>query len=99
MILTYRIKTNEVVAIGQAIENEALTFIELPDDPRVTQGYKMKIVDGRIEYEKPWWMDKKERDDQMKADFDNDMAKAVAAQSIDELKPLLIKMIQKNYNK
>lgn len=99
MILTYRKKTGEVVMMGQAIENDGLASIELPDDPKMKEGYRMKIVDNVIEYEKPWWMDEKEKENQMKEEFDADIAKATAAKSISELRPLLIKMIEKNYNK
>lgn len=85
--------------MGQAIQNESLSSIELPDDPRMKEGYQMKIVKGTIEYEKAWWMDEKEKEEEMKNEFESDMAKAVAAKNVDELKPLLIKIMEKNYNK
>lgn len=98
MMLTYRKKTGEVVMIGQAVENKALTSIELPDDIRMTQGYVMKIVKGAIQYEKAWWMGEKEKEDQQKQDFVKDVAELQNAKSVGELRPLLEKMIKKTYN-
>lgn len=84
--------------VGQAVKNEALTYIELPNDIRMTQGYIMKIHKGVIEYEKAWWMNEKEKEDRQKQDFIKDVADLEGAKSVDELRPLLEKMIKKTYN-
>ena len=83
---------------GQEIENEHLTYIEVPDDIRMTQGYVMKIVKGAIQYEKAWGMGEKEKEDQQKQDFVKDIAELQNAKSVGELRPLLEKMIKKTYN-
>ena len=83
---------------GQAVENEALTSIELPDDIRMTKGYVMKIDKGTITYEKAWWMDEKEKENKQKQDFIKDVADLGSAKSVDELRPLIEKMIKKTYN-
>ena len=97
MILSFR-KNGEVVMLGQGVRNESLDFIELPDDPRMKQGYQMKIKDGQIEYEKPWWMLKEENKEQMKKDFEKDLKEVEKAKDLNELKPLLEKLLRKNYN-
>lgn len=98
MKIAYRKKTGEVAMLGHDKENNALSIVELPDDPRMKQGYKMTYKNGVIEYEKPWWMNNKEKEDKMKLDFDKDMAEVVNAKNIGELKPLLAKLIKKTYD-
>lgn len=94
MMLSYRKIDGQVVMLGR-IENSALSFVELPDDPRMKDGHQMKIIDGQVEYEKAWWMLDKEKEEQKKKDFMQDLAEIEKAKTLDELKPLLIKMLNK----
>lgn len=99
MILTFRKKTGQVVMTterGQFVSNEHLDSIILPDDPRMKQGYEMRIRDGSIEYEKTWWMLDREKEEAKKKEFTKNIDDINNAKSIAELKPLLIKLIQTN---
>ena len=85
MMLSYRKIDGQVVMLGR-IENSALSFVELPDDPRMSQGYSMKIKDGIIEYEKPVWMQKQEKKDKLVDEISK-------AKDLNDLKTLLLKII------
>lgn len=82
--------------LGQVVKNEALSSIELPDDPRMKSGeYTMKIIDGKIEFELAWWKKSEIEAGQKKIDFDKNIEDINNAKSVEELKPLLIKLINK----
>lgn len=95
MILTFRKNSGQVAMLGQLIENETLSSLELPDDPRMKQGYLMKIKEGVIEYEKPWWMLDKEKEEAKNVEFTQNLEEINKAKSVEELKPLLIKLLNK----
>lgn len=83
---------------GQAIENDALTSVELPDDPKMTDGHRMTIKDGVLNFEKPWWVEEQEKEDKNKADFINDIDALQKAKNLADVLPLIEKMIKKTYN-
>lgn len=95
MKITYRKSTGEVVMMGQDCENEALCSVEISDDPKMKQGYRMRIKNGAIEYEKPWQMEQKEKEAQAKADIAKDIAAVQEAKNVNDLKQLLFKIINK----
>lgn len=87
MKIVYRKKTGEVVMTGQQVENENLSTIDLPDDPKMREGYQMIVKDGAIEYIKPVWMQNQEKKDALKLELDN-------AKTLQDLKILLDKLIR-----
>ena len=95
MILAFRKKTGQVVMLGQSVENDTLSSIELPDDPKMKQGYEMIVKEGEVIYEKSWWMLDSEKEEQMQLEFTKNLSDINNAKTIEELKPLLIKLIQK----
>ena len=95
MKITYRKRTNEVVMVGQGTDNAALASLEVIEDPRMKQGYLMKVNNGIIEYEKPWWMLEQENEDQLELEFVEDIDKIQKAKDVNDLKPLLTKIITK----
>ena len=85
MMLSYRKIDGQVIMLGK-IENDALSFVELPDDPRMSQGYSMRIENGEVSYEKPVWMQNKEKKDKLV----DEIAKA---KDLNDLKSLLLKIV------
>ena len=93
MMLSYRKIDGQVVMLGK-IENSALSFVELPDDPRMTSEHTMKVRDGAVEYEKAWWVAEKEKEEELKQDFAKDLITLEKAKTVEELKPLILKMLK-----
>ena len=84
MMLSFR-KNGEVVMLGQ-VKNKFLDTIELPDDPRMSQGYSMRIVNNEVIYEKPVWMQNKEKKDKL-------IDEITEAKDLNDLKSLLLKIV------
>lgn len=91
MIITYRKENKEVVMLGQGVDNETLASASVAKNAKMTQGYKMYFEDGVIRYEKPIWMLDKEKKDEM----DSDRIKLQNATSLEEIKPILEKLLSK----
>lgn len=93
--VTYRKKTGEIVMSDADINNEVLATVEVPDDPRINQGYLMKYINGQIEFTKNHWMENEEEAERKRQEFFDNIAALQNAKTIADFKPLLQKLLTK----
>ena len=94
MKIVYRKETGIVVMAGQEVENEALTTVEVADDPRIMQGYLM-IYDGKLNFEKNPDMINKEEAETKRIEYLQDVDRLSKAKTLSDLKPILEKLLNK----
>ena len=97
MKISYRKNTGEVVMVGQGINSDSLASVNVAQDPRQTQGYKMRYLDGKIIYEKPEWLKNEEKQEQIRKDFQADIASIDKAKDLTEIKQIITKLATKIY--
>lgn len=97
MKITYRKSNGEVVMIGQGVDNDTLSSAIVVKDAKQLQGYKMKYINGKINYEKPEWMENEEKQEQSKKDFQADIASIEKAKDLTEIKSIITKLATKIY--
>lgn len=100
-MITFRKNSKEVVMVGSEIKNDILDSIEVQDDERLKQGYKMFCENGKIRFEKTEAMLSKEKEEQDRLEFFDKVIKAKDAVDKDdkkELKEILETLLKKSYN-
>jgi Mor family transcriptional regulator len=98
MRITYRKSNGEVVMVGQGVDNDTLASATVVKDAKQLQGYKMRYTGGKINYEKPDWMENEEKQEQIKKDFQADIASIDKAKDLTEIKSIITKLATKIYN-
>ena len=92
MKITYRKSTGEVVMIGQSINNDTLASAVVKKDKKMDEGYKLIYRDGKIEYEDTPTTEKKKQVEEI----DKLLGEIAQANTIEDIKPLLTKIIKLN---
>lgn len=97
MKISYRKNTGEVVMIGQGVDNDTLASTTVVKDAKQLQGYKMRYIGGKINYEKPDWIKNEEKQEQIKKDFQDDLTAIEKAKDLTEIKSIITKLATKIY--
>jgi len=104
MYFAYRKKTGEVITYSQNhldFSSSSIRVVEVvlskTEEEKIRKGYILRMKDGILELEEPQIIKDIKLQEQRKQEYLIDIQAIQEARSMEDLKPLLVKMAKKNY--